>query len=189
MKLSNIINGMIDGVLFWGVAAVAMGAPLPSVVPHSFYSPLSSWQGATATEYPLSNCYSLNPPLSDYLAPNPPYEEFTGSQDIHGCGYGHAAVDIVGVNDKTILSPINGRVIKNGYDGIGNTVLVIENEQYTITMLHGVYEVEGAVSRGQRVGVEASIGNSYSPHTHLSIYDRTIGKNVPPYSVMARPTH
>ena len=86
-------------------------------------------------------------------------------------------------------------MIFNYIDEYGNTTLVLENEIYTVIMLHGDYSVAigDEVTTGQVVGTERNngytmdflgnlcYGRTYcGNHTHLNIYDKLIQANVNP---------
>lgn len=145
------------------------------------------------------------PQLSEAAAqdPNliaPPYPDYTLTQGMHGFDYGHAAIDLTGGKGATIFAPIYGVVTAVYMDDLGNTVLVIENERYLVTMLHGIYHVQMGenVSLGQPVGQESNQGNTVDAlgqscrgrdcgyHTHLNIYDKLLGMNVNPLDLFGR---
>jgi murein DD-endopeptidase MepM/ murein hydrolase activator NlpD len=127
-----------------------------------------------------------------------PYDVYTLTQGPHGYAYGHEAIDIAAGKGAVILSPIYGIVTQLFYDGLGNPVLVIENEIYQITMLHGVYQVEvgESVNAGQAIGIESNLGNTTDMqgnscrnrdcgyHTHLNVFDKRIGGNVNPLDLL-----
>ncbi|MGH2536508.1 MAG: M23 family metallopeptidase [Candidatus Promineifilaceae bacterium] len=127
-----------------------------------------------------------------------PYDSYWVSQGPHGWWYGHQAVDIVAGRGSAIKSPIAGTVSRAGRDGLGNTVLEIENEVYRITLLHGLYSVaEGdTVAQGQVVGTESNQGNTTDLfgrscrgrdcgyHTHLDVFDKRLGRNVNPLDLL-----
>lgn len=121
-----------------------------------------------------------------------PYDDYVLTQGPHGQSYGHAALDLAAGKGAKIKSPITGRVTQLYVDGIGNPTLVIENEAYIVTMLHGDYTVEAGdkVKIGQVVGYESNQGNTRDMqgnscrgrdcgyHTHINIYDKQAGENV-----------
>lgn len=127
-----------------------------------------------------------------------PYSEYTISQGPHGFSYGHAAIDLTAGNGATILSPINGSVTQNFVDYLGNTTLVIENEIYQVTLMHGNYaaQVGDLLAAGQPLGTESNNGNTVDwsgrscagrdcgYHTHLNIFDKRIGSNVNPLTLI-----
>lgn len=128
----------------------------------------------------------------------PPYDNYILTQGVHGQSYGHNAIDIAAGKGATILSPINGVVTQYYTDQWGNPTLVIENDYYQITMLHGNYtaQVGTAVRLGQAVGTESNMGYTMDMlgrlctnrdcgyHTHLNVYDKRIGGNVNPLEVI-----
>lgn len=127
-----------------------------------------------------------------------PYPRYTITQGPHGAAYGHLAVDLSAGKGAPIRSPISGVVTARYRDRYGNTTLIIENEFYEITLLHGVYTVaEGeAVQQGQVIGKESNKGYTTDMqgrpckgrdcgyHTHLNIYDKRLGANVNPLKVL-----
>ena len=157
----------------------------------------------SATQSAQSNEDKTTPPLPpvqipDFSAIAYPYDEYWVTQGPHGFSYGHMAIDIAAGKGEPILSPITGAVTELFTDGIGNTVLVIENEQYAVTMLHGEYSVGTGdqVTAGFKIGVESNIGNTFDMqgrschgrdcgyHTHLNVYDKKSGSNVDPLELI-----
>ena len=104
------------------------------------------------------------------------------------------AVDIAAGKGEPIKSPITGVVSEDYVDDIGNPTLVIENERYAVTLLHGIYSVDSGdkVNIGEQIGVESNIGNTRDMqgnscrnrdcgyHTHLNVYDKVEGTNINP---------
>ena len=127
-----------------------------------------------------------------------PYDDYTLTQGIHGTSYGHMAVDIAAGKGATIYSPIQGKVTELYIDGIGNPTLVIENEVYRVTMLHGDYSVHIGenLNAGEMVGTESNLGNTKDMqgnscrnrdcgyHTHLNVFDKRIGTNINPLDLL-----
>jgi murein DD-endopeptidase MepM/ murein hydrolase activator NlpD len=127
-----------------------------------------------------------------------PYDRYTLTQGPHGFSYGHMAIDIVAGKGAVIESPINGRVTASYVDQYGNPTLVIENDIYQITLLHGIYTVgvDEQVTFGQPVGTESNLGyttdwwgrscrnRNCGYHTHLNIFDKRIGSNINPLDVI-----
>jgi murein DD-endopeptidase MepM/ murein hydrolase activator NlpD len=128
----------------------------------------------------------------------PPYDNYTVTQGPHGFTYGHKAIDIAAGKGATIFSPINGKVTKLYVDEIGNPTLVIENKNFLVTMLHGIYTVQvgQSLSAGQAVGTESNLGNTMDMqgnscrnrdcgyHTHLNVYDKRQLVNVNPLDLL-----
>lgn len=120
-----------------------------------------------------------------------PYDSYVLTQGTHGASYGDAAIDIAGGRGADILSPISGQIILNSRDFYGNTILVIENEVWTVKLLHGeYYPDEGEwVGLGQMIGSESNIGYTVDSngvscrgrrcgnHTHMNVVDRRTGRN------------
>jgi murein DD-endopeptidase MepM/ murein hydrolase activator NlpD len=138
--------------------------------------------------------------------PNPrtftaPYTKYVVTQGLHGYSYGHAAVDLAAGQGKPVLSPINGQVTDVYVDRYGNPTIIIENEVYRVTMLHGKYDAQPGdiVSAGDAVGVESNLGYTTNMngvrcngrancgfHTHLNVFDKEKGENVNPLGLFER---
>jgi hypothetical protein len=128
----------------------------------------------------------------------PPYDDYVLTQGPHGRSYGHLAIDLASGKDSIIKSPINGEVSELFVDEYGNPTLVIENETYIITMLHGRYSVQEGdeLDLGQPVGFESNMGyttdmqgrscknRNCGYHTHLNIFDKALNTNVNPLEVL-----
>ena len=127
-----------------------------------------------------------------------PYENYTITQGPHGYSYGHMAIDLSAGKGVEILSPINGEVIELFIDGVGNPTLVIENQIYRVTLLHGTYTVGigDQLEAGQVVGTESNQGYTTDMqgnpcggrdcgyHTHLNVYDKQLGENINPLNLL-----
>lgn len=123
-----------------------------------------------------------------------PYDDYVLTQGPHGFDYGQMAIDITAGKGATIMSPINGVVTALYIDDLGNTTLIIDNDHYQITMLHGVFTVTVGerLDIGQPVGQESNQGNTVDGlgrscrgrdcgyHLHLNVYDKYLGANVNP---------
>lgn len=141
---------------------------------------------------------AATPDLSSSLAVGLPYDEYFLTQGLHGESYGHLAVDIAAGNGAIIKSIINGAVTATGYDQWGNTFIQIENDVYIVLYLHGVYSlvVGDAVTAGQPIGTESNIGYTLDMagnlcagrdcgyHTHLNVFDKRLGINIDPLSLI-----
>jgi murein DD-endopeptidase MepM/ murein hydrolase activator NlpD len=140
-------------------------------------------------------------PGGDFLTFVAPYTDYRITQGLHGYSYGHMAIDLAAGRGEPVLSPINGSVTASYLDEYGNTTLIIENEIYTITMLHGEYSVRvgDSLSAGQQVGVESNKGYTMDMagnlcynrewcgnHTHLNVYDKRLNANVNPLDLFGR---
>lgn len=161
-------------------AAIAIAAPTPAAAPS---------EGAGGA--------TINDPAG-MLTVVSPYADYVLTQGLHGQSYGHLAIDLAAGKGEPVLSPINGVVTGSGYDQWGNTFLQIENDIYQVLVLHGVYTaaIGDQVRAGQQVGTESNIGytldwagNSCAGrdcgyHTHLNIYDKRVGANVNPLSLI-----
>jgi murein DD-endopeptidase MepM/ murein hydrolase activator NlpD len=127
-----------------------------------------------------------------------PYDNYVVTQGLHGFSYGHMALDLSAGKGEVIKSPINGEVSAYYVDGLGNPTLVIENEIYRITFLHGKYTVPvgEALIQGQKIGTESNLGNTTDMqgrscanrdcgyHTHLNVYNKVKGKNINPFDLI-----
>jgi murein DD-endopeptidase MepM/ murein hydrolase activator NlpD len=138
--------------------------------------------------------------FEDQDAIAPPYDSYTLTQGPHGQSYGQLAIDIAAGKGTEIKSPINGNVTALYVDDLGNTTLVIENDHYQVTMLHGIFTVKlgDHIKLGQGVGTESNQGNTVDGlgrscrgrdcgyHLHLNIYDKRLGANVNPLDLFSR---
>jgi len=129
-----------------------------------------------------------------------PYNKYTITQGLHGSSYGHLAVDLAAGKGKPIKSPIHGVVTEKYTDRYGNPTLVIENEVYRITLLHGKYTVEVGqqLKLGQVVGKESNKGYTTDMqgnpcrqrqcgyHTHMNIFDKRVQANVNPLTLLEK---
>lgn len=169
-------------------------------------APLVATDPAIAPAAPADASNAADPPAAAAAAPQSPdpltiampYDEYFLTQSIHGASYGHAAIDIAAGNGATIRSIINGTVTGRGYDQWGNSYLQIENEVYTVLIMHGQYTAVAGdvVAAGTPVGTESNIGytldlagNSCAGrdcgyHTHLNIFDKRLGVNIDPLSLI-----
>lgn len=146
------------------------------------------------------------PPLPTAAAPPPldpnvvvaPYAEYWVTQGVHGSSYGHMAIDLAAGKGSAILSPIHGEVTAVYTDPYGNPTLIIENSRYTVTLLHGLYDVAVGqqLHAGDPIGSEGNLGyttdmagnrcqnSECGYHTHLNIYDKQLGSNVNPLNLL-----
>ncbi|MCI0577802.1 MAG: peptidoglycan DD-metalloendopeptidase family protein [Chloroflexi bacterium] len=151
-------------------------------------------------EQPVRPAAPALPAAPDPRAFAAPYDDYVLTQGLHGYSYGHAAIDITAGNGATIQSPINGVVSALFADEIGNPVLVLENDAYQVTLMHGNYSVAVGdnVTLGQPVGTESNQGNTKDwlghtcrnrdcgYHTHLNVYDKQLGANVNPLELIGK---
>ncbi|MEZ4518854.1 MAG: M23 family metallopeptidase [Chloroflexota bacterium] len=127
-----------------------------------------------------------------------PYSEYILTQGPHGQSYGHYAIDLAAGKGEVIHSPINGVVTQRYIDQWNNTVIIIENDTYVVTMFHGDYTANmgETVTIGQPVGTESNhgytmdmygnlcAGRDCGYHTHLNVFDRRVGYNVNPLDLV-----
>jgi murein DD-endopeptidase MepM/ murein hydrolase activator NlpD len=161
-------------------------------------------QGASAEESALTTQSPASPgdtgkglfpfSLAEQELIAPPYDRYYLTQGPHGFDYGHSAIDISAGEGAQVLSPINGVVTALFIDDLGNTWLILENEIYQVSILHGIFSVEEGqqVALGQVVGAESNQGNTYDAqgrscrgrdcgyHTHLNVLDKRLSANVNP---------
>ena len=126
-----------------------------------------------------------------------PYDDYTLTQGPHGFSYGHMAIDLSAGKGAIIKSPIQGIVADLYTDRYGNPTLVLENEYYLVTMLHGKFKVAigDQIAWGQMIGRESNLGlttdmqgrscnnRACGYHTHINIYDKQLGQNVNPLEI------
>jgi murein DD-endopeptidase MepM/ murein hydrolase activator NlpD len=156
---------------------------------------------ATALATPSGNLWETTADSSslDPDAIAAPYDHYELTQGPHGFDYGQMAIDIAAGKGAEIKSPINGVISALYVDDLGNTVLLIENLHYIVTMFHGIYTVKigDAVQIGQPVGYESNQGNTVDAlgrscrgrdcgyHTHLNIFDKQLNSNVNPLTLIS----
>lgn len=183
----------IDGLVFVAIGLiVVMAASLISDRGGSASAQAQNISGLTPTAVPAS------PNEADSTAFTAPYDRYTITQGPHGFWYGHMAVDLAAGKDTPIKSPINGTVTDLFVDQWGNPNLVIENDVFQVTLLHGSYSVPvgATIALGQEIGVESNIGyttdmqgNSCAGrncgyHTHLNVFDKRLGENINPLDII-----
>ncbi|MCI0522011.1 MAG: peptidoglycan DD-metalloendopeptidase family protein [Chloroflexi bacterium] len=148
---------------------------------------------AAAAELP-----ALAPSPGDPAAFAAPYSEYALTQGPHGYAYGHMAIDLSAGEGAPVFSPIHGAVAERYTDEYGNPTLILENEFYRVTLLHGDYVVSSgeAVSLGQVLGYEDNQGYTTDMqgrpcqnrdcgyHTHLNVFDKRLGENVNPLDLL-----
>lgn len=178
-----------DIILWGGVAFIILLLMLGA---SRWFSPTVSQTVADVPVVPTA--VVVAPPTFNNTTLVFPYDDYVLTQGLHGYAYGHMAIDISAGNGATIKSPILGSVTQYYFDGLGNSVLVIENDKYQVMMLHGVYTVEvgDQLKPGDTVGTESNLGNTYDwagnscrgrdcgYHTHLNMFDKELGRNVNP---------
>lgn len=178
------LKGM--AVQYGGINALALGFDIPGsgngrravLIPNCVVAP--SW--------PVSPRWGVRSP---YKVPAKHTREGSDNGGLHGCFVGAGGTHWVGVDfaagvNTDIVAPISGVITEKYVDGVGNTVLIIENPHYMVVLLHGAYdhvEIGTAVVRGGTViGSEKSFGYSTGPHTHFQVYDKRAGGWVDPFA-------
>ncbi|MEM7117956.1 MAG: M23 family metallopeptidase [Chloroflexota bacterium] len=189
-------GGVEQQVIIWGSVFIAFILILINGSVNGFETsrPQSPTQ-VQATAVPPS----LPEPIFDPTVVVSPYDTYWLTQGLHGQSYGHLAIDIAAGKNSPVYSPIHGEVTAIYTDQYGNPTLVIENDRYAITMLHGLYEVVKGqqVEAGQYVGREGNLGyttdmngvlctgrENCGYHTHLNIFDKRIQTNIDPRTVL-----
>jgi murein DD-endopeptidase MepM/ murein hydrolase activator NlpD len=199
----------IDGLVLVAIGlVVVMAASLFSDHSGSAAAPADSSSSLQTSETSPAVSPTSDPMLDASAAPavvpddpgafEAPYDEYTVTQGPHGEWYGHLAIDIAAGKDTPIKSPIRGTVTDLFIDQWGNPNLVIENDVYRVSLLHGNYSVavNTPVEMGQIVGNESNIGyttdwqgnpcagRDCGYHTHLNVFDKRLGENVNPLDLI-----
>lgn len=96
-----------------------------------------------------------------------------GNRIIGGKSEFHKGIDLVGIDDKTVYS-ISGGTVRRGSQpsGAGNYVVVTLDDGRRIYYMHlaSFIAKDGAkISKGDKIGIMGSTGNSTGAHTHLEI--------------------
>lgn len=85
----------------------------------------------------------------------------------------HKGIDLVGLDDKTIVSCCDGIVTRAQYgNGVGNYVWVKSDEGYGMIYQHLAsiaVKVGQRVTCKQKIGVMGNTGNSSGPHLHFGV--------------------
>lgn len=122
----------------------------------------------------------------------------------HGSEYNQRAIDLAAGWHEPIISPISGVVREVRFNEYGNSVLVIQNEQLTVTMWHLEISVEVGqqLELGEIVGQEGNLGyvtdlrgkecsqvEKLGPghcghHLHIFFQDTQTGQNLDPMEVL-----
>jgi murein DD-endopeptidase MepM/ murein hydrolase activator NlpD len=186
--MNNNVNGLsivaLALIFFFGASLLSDAA--------SASAPLIS--EASANSMPAA---PENP--ADPAAFAAPYLSYVITQGPHGASYGHLAIDLAAGEDAAILSPITGVITGHYTDVYGNPTLVIENDIYQVTLLHGKYYVMvgQSVALGESIGSESNQGyttdmagnpcwgrSACGFHTHLNVFDKRLGMNVNPLDLL-----
>ena len=116
------------------------------------------------------------------------------TQGIHGQDYGHYAIDMSAGAGTPLYAPFAGQVTGSYVDGLNNTVLEIENECWTLTLLHGDFTAKlgDQLQQGDLIGFEGNNGNTWSggrpcfgadgcgDHSHVNLFNKPLRRNVDP---------
>lgn len=209
-------SGRIDGLTLVGLALIAFmglnlildyeGSSAKSLLPAEITMEIdlqSSAQGGVREGSVENSKVQEAEPEHEPNKPNQkafrsPYDEYILTQGLHGQSYGQNAIDIAAGKGAKIKSPINGEVVDLFVDQYGNTTLILENDRWRVTMLHGDYIVEigEMVEIGQKVGNESNHGYTTDMqgnpcwnrdcgyHTHLNVFDKKTGENANPLDLI-----
>lgn len=193
----------IDGMALAGLALLALfgfyiirgwaGRDDPGTVETAVAQPVAEVQPAVG-----AGGQQASPDQANSTAFALPYTDYVLTQGPHGQSYGHYAIDLAAGHGEVIGSPINGVVTGRYIDQWNNTVIVIENDTFVVTMFHGDYtaDVGTTVVIGQPVGTESNhgytldiygnlcAGRDCGYHTHLNVFDRRLGYNVNPLDLL-----
>lgn len=87
----------------------------------------------------------------------------------------HKGMDIAGVSNRSILAADNGVVVSAGYDsgGYGNKVIINHKNGYKTIYAHlnSINVSTGeTVSKGSKIGVMGTTGDSTGVHLHFEVY-------------------
>ncbi|SDK22492.1 M23 family metallopeptidase [Sediminibacillus albus] len=90
-------------------------------------------------------------------------------------GSHHKGIDIAGVSNRSILAADNGVVVSAGWDGggYGNKVIIDHKNGYRTVYAHLASISTSAgqtVTKGSKIGVMGSTGNSTGVHLHFEVY-------------------
>lgn len=93
----------------------------------------------------------------------------------------HKGIDIARPSSLTIKAADNGKVVYAGYDGgYGNKVIINHNNGMKTVYAHLKsisVSVGQTVSKGQKIGIMGSTGNSTGVHLHFEVYENGRLKN------------
>jgi len=134
-------------------------------------------------------CLAMPPAgLDQDLLPtlNPVVDAPVLTQDVHGCEYALPGMDISNFKLSSLLqAPMPGQ-ISTYTDQWHNTTIRIENDEWIVLLLHprSYLVPEGAVVRGQAVGVMGAVGNATGPHVHYSVFSKVADSFVDPAALL-----
>ncbi|MBE2221505.1 MAG: M23 family metallopeptidase [Anaerolineae bacterium] len=194
----------INPAVIMVLLAVVVGIVLVGMAGSLEYSPSSQTKPLATTETAVSPVITQPKPAevnisTDTLTFVAPYSEYSITQGVHGASYGHMAIDIAAGRGEPILAPINGEITQLYMDEYGNTTLVIENDVYQVTFLHGDFAVAigDKLKVGQQIGTEGNNGYTMDMagnlcynrewcgnHTHLNVFDKRIQANINPLNLI-----
>ncbi|QSX05092.1 M23 family metallopeptidase [Sedimentibacter sp. zth1] len=103
-----------------------------------------------------------------------------GMRDLYGDTRFHKGVDLVGVDDKTILSPLDGTVMSstiitdksNLTWEWGNYIRIDSNDGYRLYFCHlsrRLIEKGCKVKKGDPIGIEGNTGYTFGSHLHFEV--------------------
>lgn len=106
--------------------------------------------------------------------------DFKKVSSLYAAGY-HTGEDWVCDDDKTLVSPAAGVVVRNEYDkDYGYFVVIRTDDGRTILMAHmkekSIRAINSVVSAGARIGTMGNTGKSTGAHLHIEVENATTWK-------------
>lgn len=96
-------------------------------------------------------------------------------------GRQHKGIDIARPSDRSILAADNGKVESAGWDGGYGNKIVINHQNGMKTVYAHLSKIDvkvgQTVSKGQKIGVMGSTGNSTGVHLHFEVYENGVLQN------------
>lgn len=103
-----------------------------------------------------------------------------GMRELYGDTRFHKGVDLVGIDDKTILSPIDGTVMSstivtdksNLTWEWGNYIRIDSDDGYKLFFCHlseRLVDVNYKIKKGEPIGVEGTTGYTFGSHLHFEV--------------------
>ena len=106
---------------------------------------------------------------------------YISSQMGYRWGRQHKGIDIARPSNRNILAADNGKVESAGWDGGYGNKIVINHNNGMKTVYGHLEKIEvkvgQTVSKGQKIGVMGSTGNSTGVHLHFEVYENGVLKN------------
>ncbi|MFT5193065.1 MAG: hypothetical protein ACI9EW_000449 [Cellvibrionaceae bacterium] len=117
---------------------------------------------------------------------NPVVDSPVLTQDVHGCEYALPGMDISNFALSSLLQVPMPVQVSTYTDQWHNTTIRIENDEWIVLLLHprSYLVPEGAVVRGQAVGVMGAVGNATGPHVHYTVFSKVADSFVDPAGLL-----